>query len=135
MSESPLSGLRLKCYRLGLFGGVGIPLADGAGGVGSVSELPQLPKSRSTPTEQLGKQIEGSFGWRASAGSDGRCGGCVDGSAIGGKLLAHPPLSSTSTLSIILNTGNLLLAILNHSIDASAPSLFLGAGGSLSHAA
>jgi hypothetical protein len=31
--------------------------------VGSVSELSQLDKSRSTPAEQVGKQIEGGFGW------------------------------------------------------------------------
>jgi len=93
--------------------------------------LPQLPKSRSTPAEQVGKQIEGGFGWRASAGRAGRCGGCADGGAIGGKLFAQPAFSSTSTASIIPSTGNLFLTILNHSIDASAPGLFLGARGAL----
>nr|WP_295986306.1 hypothetical protein [uncultured Variovorax sp.] len=92
--------------------------------MGSVSELPQLSKSRSTPAEQVGKQIEGGFGWRASAGRAGRCGGCTDGGAIGGELVAQPALASSSGSSISTGSSNLLLAIMNHSIDASAPSLF-----------
>ncbi|MDR6887901.1 hypothetical protein J2X67_002427 [Variovorax sp. 3319] len=103
--------------------------------MGSVSESPQFPKSRSTPAEQVGKQIEGGFGWRASAGNGGRCAGSTDGGAEGGELCAHPALSSASTISIVPSTGNLFLTILNHSIDASAPGLFVGTGGPFSQAA
>jgi hypothetical protein len=93
--------------------------------VGSVSELSQLDKSRSTPAEQVGKQIEGGVGWWASAGNDGRRAGCTDGSAESVELLAHPALTSASAISVSAGSGNFLLAILNHSIDAVAPGLFL----------
>lgn len=110
---------------------IGIAFAGDASGVGSISELPKFSKSRSTPAKQVGKQIEGGFGWRASTGSGGRCAGSTDGGTEGVELCAHPALSSTSAVSIVPSTGNLLLAILNHSIDARAPGLFGVAGRAL----
>lgn len=112
-----------------------MPLADGAGGASFISDARQISRSRVSPAEQVGEQIEGVGGWRPSLGSGGRCAGCTDGGAVGGKLVLQPTSSISSSSGISLGRSKLFLSILNHSIDARAPGLFLGALSALGQAA
>ncbi|KAF1070361.1 MAG: hypothetical protein GAK39_02067 [Variovorax sp.] len=109
---------------------VGGALAGGAGGAPFVSDERQLSRSRVSPSEQVGKQIEGVGGCRASFGSGGRLAGS-DGSTVGGDFVTQPALSSASTTSGITRRSNLDLSISGHSIDAIAPGLFLSSGSAL----
>lgn len=129
----------LRCYlesvadsRVGLFPPA---LTNAACGAPFVSNPRQISRSSVSPAEQVGEQIEGIGGWRPSFGSGGRCAGCTDGGAIGGELLLQLVSSTASAISIGAGSGNFLLSILNHSVDARAPDLFLGALGALSQAA
>jgi len=105
-------------------------LAGGAGGSPFVSDARQLSRSRVSPSEQVGKQIEGVGGCRASFGSGGRLAGS-DGDTVSGDFVMQPALSSASTTSGIARRSDLCLSISGHSIDAIAPGLFLGSGRAL----
>lgn len=112
-----------------------MPLTGGAGGTPFISDPRQFSRSSVSPAEQVGKQIEGVGGCRPSFGRGGRCAGCTDCGTEGCELCAQPALSICSGSSISTSSGNLFLAILNHSIDAGAPGLFGIAGRSLGQAA
>jgi hypothetical protein len=83
--------VEISCQRSGLLGGVGVPLADGAGGAAFVSDARQVSRSRVSPAEQVGEQIEGIGGCRPSLGNGGRSAGCTDGGAIGGNEAPRTP--------------------------------------------
>jgi hypothetical protein len=103
--------------------GVVGPLAGGPGNAGLVCVSSNVCRSRINPLEQLGEQIAGGLGWRASGGSIGIAGGATTGGKVAG-VLAQPVRKSSSTPGISPRRSGLVVGTFDGFLQLSHPALF-----------
>ena len=82
---------------------VEVPFALLAGNAGSVGVRGQLSRSRISPSEQVGSQIEGGFGWRALGDSGGISAPAGGGGGV--EFVAQPTSRQALTAHSISRSG------------------------------
>lgn len=94
--------------------------------MGGFSESRKLSRSRVNPAGQVGKQIEGRSGWRASAASGGIAGGFTGSGDKGAELVAQLASSTVSTASVIRSASGAGLGFLDCIVLLLLAAGFLG---------